>query len=75
MTKKIKVQVIANSSRAELIKIGENEFKARVDEVPEKGKANKRLIEILADYFKISKSKIEIVSGKTSNHKIVEMYT
>lgn len=37
------------------------------------GEANKSLIKILADYFKVSKSQIEIVKGQKSHQKVVEI--
>ena len=40
---------------------------------PEKGKANERLIELLAEHFGVAKSKIRIVSGHTKRQKVVEV--
>jgi uncharacterized protein (TIGR00251 family) len=40
---------------------------------PEKGKANERLIELLAEHFGVAKSCIKIVSGHTSRSKVVEV--
>lgn len=37
------------------------------------GEANKKVIEILADYFDVSKSQIEIVSGQKSKKKIINV--
>jgi len=42
---------------------------------PERGKANRELIERLADYFGTGKDKIRIISGRTSNKKLVEVDT
>ena len=42
---------------------------------PEKGKANRELIQKLADYFEIDKDRIRITSGRTSNKKLVEVDT
>ena len=56
----IHVKVIPNSKKSEVEKISENHFKIRVDAKAEGGRANTRLIEILAKYFKVSKSSIEI---------------
>ena len=42
---------------------------------PERGKANRELIQKLADYFEIDKDKIRIISGITSNKKLVEVDT
>lgn len=40
---------------------------------PEKGKANERLIELLAEHFGVAKSKIRIISGHTKRQKVVEI--
>ena len=69
----IKVHVVANAKKAEVIEISDDEFKVKVDKVPEKGKANKRLIEILSEHFNTSKGNIKIVAGEKSHNKIVEI--
>jgi uncharacterized protein len=40
---------------------------------PEKGKANERLIELLAEHFGVAKSKIRIISEHTKRQKVVEI--
>ena len=40
---------------------------------PEKGKANKRIIEMLAERFAVRKQDIRIVSGEAANRKIIEI--
>jgi uncharacterized protein (TIGR00251 family) len=37
------------------------------------GKANKAIIELLADYFKVSRNSIVIKSGLNSKNKIIEI--
>lgn len=37
------------------------------------GKANKAVIELLAKYYEVPKSQVEIVGGHTSKHKIVNV--
>ena len=44
-------------------------LKVSVTQAPEKGKANKALIEVLAKAFGLRKSQIELVSGETSAEK------
>jgi uncharacterized protein (TIGR00251 family) len=40
---------------------------------PEKGRANKQLIEVLAKYFKIQKNQVKLISGARSRNKVVEI--
>ncbi|MGI5832861.1 MAG: DUF167 domain-containing protein [Thermoguttaceae bacterium] len=44
-------------------------LKVFVTQVPEKGKANKMIVEVLAKSLKLKKSQIELVCGDTSPQK------
>jgi uncharacterized protein len=70
---KIKIKVITNSSRQQIEKISENEYKVRLKSAPVEGKANQELIEILSKFFNIPKSLIEVVKGQTSKNKVIEI--
>ena len=70
---KISVAIIPNSKAFEVIKIDESNYKIRVDAVPEDNKANKRLIEILSEYFNVPKSSIKILKGFKNRNKIVSI--
>jgi len=48
-------------------------YKVWVKEQPEKGRANKRVINVLAKYFEVPKQSIHIISGGTSSKKIIEI--
>ncbi len=50
-----------------------NSFKVYVTVPPEQGKANKKMVDLLADYFKVAKLQIRIVKGEISRNKIVEI--
>ena len=39
--------------------------------VPENGRANSAVIELLAEYFDVPKSKIKIIKGLTGRYKVV----
>jgi len=47
----------------------EGMLKVSVTQAPEKGKANKALLELLAKQLSLRKSQIELVSGETSSQK------
>jgi len=40
---------------------------------PEDGRANKAVIKLLSEHFKVSKSKIKIIKGEKSREKIIEI--
>ncbi|MGI5826784.1 MAG: DUF167 domain-containing protein [Patescibacteria group bacterium] len=44
-----------------------------VSEPPLEGKANKAVVEALADHFKVKKNQVMLVSGKKSKNKVVEV--
>ncbi len=69
----IKVYVTANAKQARVVKITEDYFEIWVDERAVDGRANKRLLEILAEHFNIPKSRITIVKGTKSRNKIVQL--
>ncbi|MBA8832981.1 MULTISPECIES: DUF167 domain-containing protein [Rhizobium] len=52
---------------------GETFLKARVTAVPEKGKANKALILLIAKSVRIPKSSVSLVSGETARKKILRI--
>ena len=69
---KTKIKVIAGSSCDRVIQ--EDGFlKVKTTTPPSKGKANKKVVELLADYFKVSKSDVDIIKGLTSSNKIVNI--
>ncbi len=70
---KIFVKVKPKSVEEKVIKLSETNFKVWVQEPPEKGKANRAVIRILADYFKTPQSNVRVVSGSTSKVKVIEI--
>ncbi len=69
----IKVKVFPNSKKEEVIKKSEDTFWIKVREKPERGLANKAVINVLALYFKISPSKIRLIKGFKERNKIFEI--
>ncbi|MBX4958877.1 DUF167 domain-containing protein [Rhizobium lentis] len=52
---------------------GEALLRARVTSVPEKGKANKALILLIAQSLRIPKSSVSLASGETARKKILRI--
>ena len=57
------------SKKNELRDITAGELKVCCTQIPEKGKANRALIEVLAKCLKLRKSQITLLSGETDSHK------
>ncbi len=81
---KIVVKVIPNSSLEKIEKISENlsstfpkrccgEYKIWLHAKPIEGEANKKVIQLLAEYFDVSKSQVTLVSGQKSRTKVFEI--
>ena len=70
---KISVKVKTRAKKNKIEKIGENNFIVSIKELPIEGKANKAIIESLAEYFNIKKLDIKIIRGHKSKEKIVEI--
>ena len=69
------INITANPhSRFEKVeKVTEKEYRLSFNVVPEKGKANQKIAEMLSKYFSVPKSSIQIKLGKTSKEKVVEI--
>lgn len=57
-----------------LLKKADRYFEAAVHAPREKGKANARLIELLAKHLGIASSRLNIVSGQTAREKMIEIH-
>lgn len=66
----ITVHVNAHAKRNLVTQLGPREYKVWVNAVPEHGKANQKVIELLADFLAVPKSAIELKSGGASRKKI-----
>lgn len=72
----LNIHLMPNASKDEIIGTDNhanktNHLKVKVRAVPEKGKANKALCRLLAKYFKLPKSSLEVISGHKSRTKRV----
>jgi uncharacterized protein YggU (UPF0235/DUF167 family) len=72
---KIFVEAKTRAKEEKVKKIDKNHFVVFVKEAPEKGKANKAILKLLAHYFKINLSQIRILSGFSFKKKIIEIKT
>ena len=70
---RLSVRVIPRASREEIIEESKTSWKVYVHESPERGKANRRLLVLIAERLDVPKSKIRIIRGETSKSKIIEV--
>jgi len=69
----IKVKVIPRSSRTEILGKENDIYRMKLTDPPVEGKANKAVIELLAEKLGVPKREIEIVSGKTGRLKTIRI--
>ncbi|RTZ59019.1 MAG: DUF167 domain-containing protein [Gammaproteobacteria bacterium] len=69
----IRVKAKPRSKKEGVRQISEDYYEVRVNAPPEKGKANERIIQLLAQYFKVPKSAVKLVRGETSKEKLFEV--
>jgi len=67
----IKVIVTAGAKKEILKKKKENTFEISVKEKAERNLANGRVLEIVAEYFKVPVKKVRIVNGHQHPHKLM----
>ena len=73
MLKQLKYTVLVKFNSSGNIQANSNEITIALKSKPERGKTNREMIEKIAEYFRISKDRIYIISGLTSNRKLIEI--
>lgn len=69
----IKVKVRTGAKAEKFVKKTEDHFDISVKQLPERNMANKRVIELVRDYFKVYNGDVRIVSGHHSPSKIISL--
>jgi uncharacterized protein len=70
---KITVRVKPNSKQQKIEEVEDGSLKIYLKSSPVNGKANKELIQMLADKYNVPKSHISIRLGLASRQKVVEI--
>jgi len=68
----VEVKVKPNAKVEEVTEKG-GLYEVKVATSPVEGKANERMIKLLAEYFSVPKSAINILRGETSRNKLIEI--
>jgi uncharacterized protein (TIGR00251 family) len=69
----IKVKAKSKAKEEYVKKLGEDFYEVAVKEVPEKGRANAKIVELLSIYFRVKKDRIKLVAGETSKSKLFQI--
>lgn len=70
---KIFIKAKPGAGENKIEKISETNFIVSVKEPPVKGKANRAIINLLAEYFNVPPLRVKIIAGSTSRQKIIEI--
>ena len=70
---KLTIKVKTNAKENSVEEGPEGELRVRVKASPQEGRANEAVIEVLAEHFKLPKSRVVIVGGFKSKTKVVRL--
>ncbi|MEW6592139.1 MAG: DUF167 domain-containing protein [Candidatus Hadarchaeota archaeon] len=68
--KTVKIRVVPNAKKDEVLDKGEF-LKVYVTSPPADGRANKAVVEALAEFFAVRRSSVRIIRGEKSREKII----
>lgn len=69
----LKVKVIPNSSKSQIVGFENDVLKIKCLQVPEKGKVNQEVIKLLSEFYKVPKKNIKLLKGLTHTSKVFEV--
>ncbi len=69
----VRVTALPDSKKELILKESDSEYTISVKEKAERNLANKRVVSIIADEFRVSLSRVTIVSGHRSRRKIISI--
>jgi len=69
----IKVKVTPGAKTEGVEKLDDASYKVRVRPKAEDGKANARVLEVLAEYFDVARSRVTLVRGASFREKIIRI--
>jgi uncharacterized protein (TIGR00251 family) len=68
---RLAVKVTPNAGRSEITGVKEGILQVRIGAPPDKGKANRELVDFLSKMLGVRKSSILIIKGGTSRNKVI----
>jgi len=68
-----RVKVQAGAARNEIVGVQGDALKVKISAPPVKGKANRALVDLLAEQLGVNRSEVEIIGGHTSKIKKIKV--
>jgi uncharacterized protein len=72
---RLAVKITPNAGRNEITGFKEGIWQVKINAPPEKGKANKELVDFLSIRLGVRKATILIIKGQTSRNKVIAVET
>ena len=69
----LKITVIPHAQKREVIALGDAHLRVKLTSAPEKDKANRELIRVIAQHYGVRRSAVSIKTGQRSRHKIIQI--
>ncbi len=69
----VKIKIIVGAKEESFKRISDDRFEVSVRELPERGFANNRLLELVREHFRVYNGSIRIVSGHHKSNKIISI--
>ena len=70
---RLRLRVSAGASRSRVLGVHGGALKLSVKAPPERGKANREVLAVVAEAFGLAPSDVELVAGETSPDKVVRL--
>jgi uncharacterized protein len=70
---KVEVTVSPGAARSELVGRHGEGWRARIASRPERGRANRELVALLAQALGVGRDELTVVAGRTGRRKVVEV--
>ena len=67
------IKIHPNKKIAKIVKIADDSYEVNLKSRPIENKANLELLQLISDYFKVSKNQITFKSGLKSKFKTIEI--
>ncbi|HIF0284573.1 TPA: DUF167 domain-containing protein [Legionella pneumophila] len=62
-----------NAKKTKLMAISDDRLHIALHAKPQEGEANSELLFFISQFFKIPKTQIELIKGKSSRHKLIRL--
>ena len=69
----INIKVITNAAKNQVVQKSPGDFLIRVTTTPVRGKANKKVLELLAKHFNVNRAEVLIVKGRYNSKKVINI--